>query len=111
MVLIAETASDADCEQRADKFWRHVLDGCPSCTFRSKACKHELEPRYSRLFEKEPTYTTYVAMTRGNRYERSGRLVVWGLTDRESQWLCGTMAGAIRGKYSGQIECINRRAS
>ena len=93
-------------QKGSERIWRDTLASCPTCTFQSSECKRKLEPRYMQLFDNEPTYTTYLAMTRNSRFERDGRLIVWGLNDQEAQWLCSNMAKDIQKKYQGTVKCI-----
>jgi hypothetical protein len=47
-----------------------------------------------------------LAFERGSRFERNGRMVVYGLTREEGLGICEQLRTAVAGKYSGTLECI-----
>jgi hypothetical protein len=109
MVLFGEMASREDCEQRADRVWQKLIDGCKDCTMTLSSCKTELEPRYQRLFADTAIHSTYLSFNRGNRYERNGRMVVYGLTSDEGDMLCGTIKAGFEQHYEGAVDCVQGR--
>ena len=111
MVLMGEMVNSTDCEKRGQRFWRKVLADCDTCVFVDYQCKTELSQRYQVLFDKRPTYTTYIVAERGSRFERNARMIVWGLSKAESSEFCGYITKAMQKKYSGQVSCIEGLAS
>jgi hypothetical protein len=110
-VFVGEMVSRDDCRERSRRMLEKLFEDCPKCTVRRLHCRDELERRYLRLFNNKTTYTTYVSMDRGNRWERNGRIVVWGLTDRESRQMCESVKRLVREKYQGEVRCIGGRLS
>lgn len=106
MVLLVEMVDLPDCQTRGQRSWRLVLENCDTCEFASFECKPELTERHQSLFAKEQTYTTYVAADRGSRFERDGRLIIWGLTHDESKEFCSYLTKTIKKKFSGDVSCI-----
>lgn len=106
IVLFAEATSLDDCNLRTEKTWKDVLSGCPSCEISPPKCLVELPARYARLFDNVAIPSTYLAFTRGSRFERNGRLVVYGLTRDEGLAVCEQMRTAVSPKYKGTLQCI-----
>ena len=50
--------------------------------------------------------STYLAFERRSRYERDGRLVVYGLTHDEGMAVCEMMRSAAARNYKGKTRCI-----
>lgn len=111
MVLVGQMVDKTDCEIRGKETWRDVLEKCTSCDFVDYQCKTELSARYQALMNKQPTHTSYVVADRGTRFERDGRMIVWGLSKNESAEFCGYMKNIMKEKYSGQISCIDGLSS
>ena len=110
-VFIGEMVSRDDCEHRSRRMLENLFEGCLRCEIRRLQCRDSLEKRYLRLFNDRATHTTYVSMNRGNRWERNGRMVVWGLTDHESRLMCETAKKTISEKYKGTVKCVGGRLS
>ncbi len=106
MAMFARMASEADCKARAHIVWEDALEACPSCNLQPASCKNELPPRYARLFDDEPIPTIYLSLTAGLADERDGRLVVYGLTDKEGAVVCEQMRKVILQKYTGTAHCV-----
>jgi hypothetical protein len=109
MALFGEMASEDDCNERAQRVWAKVIEDCQACVMSLAACKPELEPRYQRLFDEQAIHSTYLSFTRGSRYERNGRLVVYGLTVEEGDAVCDVLAVEFRKKYDGEVRCVRAR--
>jgi len=105
-VLLGEMTSDNDCQRRADRYVDSVLEHCPACTIKSTECKVELRDQYAELFSDALYTISHISLTKGDRFERSGKLVVWGLTDAEKDVFCETMKVQLEGDYKGSTECI-----
>ena len=105
-VLFAKMVDQDDCEQRADKVWREVMHKCDICSFKETQCKTQLNQRYMSLFEDARINTTYISFNRSNRFERDGRMVMWGLNHQEAQEACKIVKSSAKGKYRGDIRCI-----
>jgi len=106
MVLFGEMASTEDCQQRANRVWEKLIDGCKECTMTLSSCKAELEPRYQRLFDDAPIHSTYLSFNRGSRYERNGRMVVYGLTGEEGNAMCEGIRSHFQSRYEGTVNCV-----
>jgi hypothetical protein len=106
IALFAEAVDLDDCNLRTEKTWSKVLSGCPTCELSPPKCLDELPARYQRLFENVAIPSTYLAFTRGSRYERDGRMVVYGLTRDEGLDVCEQMRRAVSKDYSGTLQCI-----
>lgn len=108
-LLFGEMANSEDCQQRADRVWHKVVDGCKECTLTLSSCKAELEPRYRRLFDDTAIHSTYLSFKRGSRFERNGRMVVYGLTADEGDMVCGTIMAEFKKQYEGTVSCVQSR--
>ena len=106
VVLFGEAVSMDDCNLRTEKTWKEVMSGCPTCEISPPKCTDELPPRYARLFNNEAIPSTYLAFSRGSRFERNGRLVVYGLTRDEGLAVCELLRSSAVENYSGEMECI-----
>jgi hypothetical protein len=109
VLLLGEMIDMKDC-QRDQNMWRNVVSDCPACKMPPTGeCKTELDSRYSRLFENVPIHSTYMTFTRASPRERSGRMVIYGLTADEGDRFCEMLRGQFVSKYQGQIGCIKAR--
>lgn len=106
MVLFAEMASAEDCQERSNRVWQKLIDGCKECTMSLSSCKAQLEPRNRRLFDDAPMHSTYLSFKRGNRFERNGRMVVYGLTGDEGKMVCETIKANFQSRYEGTVNCV-----
>jgi hypothetical protein len=107
IALFAKAVDLDDCNLRSEKTWSKVLSGCPTCVLSPVKCTNELPPRYARLFDNVAIPSTYLALTRGSRFERDGRMVVYGLTREEGLAVCEQMRSSVSKEvYSGTLECI-----
>lgn len=106
--LFGEMASEEDCNERAQRVWTKVIE-CPTCVMSLATCKPQLDPRYQRLFDDRTIDSTYLTFTRGSRFERNGRMVVYGLTVEEGDAVCDALAGEFRKRYSGEVRCVPAR--
>ena len=109
LVLFGEMASDEDCRERANRVWQKTIEGCTGCTMKTTLCKTDLEPRYRRLFEDAPIQSTYLSFARGSRYERNGRMVIYGLTSDEGDAMCEITKAEFERKYEGVVQCVHGR--
>ncbi len=107
--LFGKMADQRDCDQRSERVWGKVIEGCSECVQRTMQCKAELEPRYQRLFDDTPIHSTYISFTRGHKTERDGRMVIFGLTADEGDAVCEQAISRFNTNYSGTIECIHAR--
>jgi hypothetical protein len=106
MVLFGEMASAEDCQERSDRVWQKLIDDCKECTMSLSSCKADLEPRYRRLFDDAPIHSTYLSFKRGNRFERNGRMVVYGLTGEEGKAACDIIKNTFQTRYEGTVNCV-----
>jgi len=109
LVLFARMTDEADCKMRSEKVWQKIITDCEDCSMRLVDCKRELAPRYSRLFDDESINIAYLSFTRGSRFERDGRMVIWGMTGKEGDQVCDIIKGNLQKRYSGQIRCVPAR--
>lgn len=109
LVLFGEMADDVDCRERFGRAWDKLVEGCVGCSMSLSACRTDLEPRYRRLFDDTAIHSTYLSFTKASRYERNGRMVVWGLTGDEGDALCESIRQQFQTRYEGKVACIRRR--
>jgi hypothetical protein len=62
-----------------------------------------LPARYARLFNDEPIPSTYLSVSAAKADERDGRMVDFGLTDREGEAICAQMRSVILQEYRGGL--------
>jgi len=106
MALFVKVPDKPECLARARRYWQDMLKDCPTCTLQPIKCHDTLTPRYARLFDDVPIPSAYLSLSAGNRLERDGRLVVYGLTDQEGVFICDEMRRVILKKYNGKGTCI-----
>ena len=106
MVLLGKMVDKSDCETRGKITWSGVLKDCETCEFVNYQCKTDLTVRQQILFNKQQTHTTYAVADRGTRFERDGRMIVWGLSKNESTEFCNYLKAAIKKEYRGQVSCL-----
>ncbi|HEY9035210.1 MAG TPA: hypothetical protein VIM96_00695 [Pseudomonadales bacterium] len=106
MVLFVKAVDDEDCNERARRSWEKSLSGCENCILRTYECKDAIPGFYWKTFEHLPLDITYLSAERGNRYERSGRIVFWGLNQADSDRVCDFMTKNVKKTYSGTLTCI-----
>ena len=106
MALFVRAAEESDCKTRTHRSWEGALKNCPSCALQPTKCQAELPARYARLFTDEPIPSTYLSASAGTAGERDGRLVVYGLTDREGEAICEQLRGMLLESFHGTTRCI-----
>src|SRR5688572_23495836 len=111
MVLFGEMTSTEDCQERSSLEWEKLITDCKECTMTLSSCKDNLEPRYRRLFDDSPIQSTYLSFKRGNRFERNGRMVIYGLTGEEGNAACEFIKNKFKSYYEGAVTCITGRGS
>ncbi len=111
MVLFVKTPNEEDCQERTRRAWQKYLEGCGQCTFKSHQCSGDIKSRYLKAIEGGSLETTFLRATRGNRYERSGMIVLWGLNQQESDHICDGMKGSVGKTYTGTLECVRPAGS
>jgi hypothetical protein len=109
LALFGKMSSQADCELRSALVWTKFLSSCKECVQRTSICKAQLEPRYQRLFDNVAIPSTYISVTRGSKYERDGRIVIFGLTADEGDAICEQTIANFKSSYAGTIECVKAR--
>ena len=109
MVLFAKMQDETDCRTRTQEVWDRTIGACAQCTMNVSACKPELDARYQRMFDNQPTHSTYMAFTSGNKDERDGRMVIFGLTSDEGDAICEMMKTEFAKRYTGDIQCVRGR--
>ncbi|MCL2021118.1 MAG: hypothetical protein FWG81_03215 [Betaproteobacteria bacterium] len=112
VVLFLQTANEMECKEssrvlleRLKKYKRSGKSGAELWVFKSSECKSELSPRYAKLFDNEPTFLTYLSLSRGNRLEREGRIIFWGLSVEESNIICD-LSPKLQDLLEGDVTCI-----
>ena len=106
VIFLGEMVSQEDCEKRSENYLANLLESCQVCNIKLTECKLEIHSRNKKLFSNRKAHTTYLSLTKGNRFERNGRLVVWGLNDEEAKMLCSEIKNNIGEKYNGTAQCI-----
>ncbi len=110
-VLVGQMASEEDCQTRSVRYLNNLFEKCTACKIKILKCDPNLENRYLRLFAGHRTHTTYLSFDRGNRFERNGRMVIWGMTVEEASMACQQIKEIIKEKYTGSIQCVAGRES
>jgi hypothetical protein len=105
-VLFGKMADEKDCRQGADQAWASMTDHCDFCKKKVSTCHATLEPRYLRLFDDAPINTTYLSLTRGKPSERDGRVVFWGVTTEEGNFVCDILKKEFSKNYKGAASCV-----
>jgi len=106
MALFFRATDDADCHGRALVSWTSTLKNCEQCSVQTTNCQAELPPRYARLFDDVPIPSAYLSANAGVAGERDGRIVVYGLTDRDGAAICEVMRKTIAETYKGETHCV-----
>ena len=106
-VLLGEMASLDDCQNRSNRFTNRLFEKCTICTVHTTACKTELSRKNKGLFSDKTINTSYLRLDRGNRFERSGRMVIWGLSKEEAKSACTIVRREMKTDYSGTISCVD----
>lgn len=114
-VIYAKTRDAADCQSYSkvllDQATRSDQQGL-SWTLQSSECKTELDSRYAKLFDNQPTSVTYLSLGRGDRDERETRIIYWGVTVEESEKVCSGVSQMQKGHgRKGAIQCIHAQKS
>lgn len=114
-VLFAKTVNQDDCKKYSDATLKQLFDhetstGDQRWKIKSSECKAELSNRYAQLFENEPTFVTYLSMTRGDPKEREVRLIYWGVSAAESDRVCDGVS-QLQSQRKGAVTCIRASKS
>lgn len=110
-VLVGEMASQEDCQKRSVRYLNNLFEKCATCNIKILKCDANLAQRYLRLFSGHRTHTTYLSFDRGSRFERNGRMVIWGMTVEEANMACQQIKEMIKEKYTGNVQCVAGRES
>ncbi len=109
-LLISEAADELDCMKQRDAAEKYMKQAMASlchnnCALEHVVCKPELEVRYAKLFNNEPTFLTYMRLARGTKDEREMRIIYWGLTVAQSDTICDAVPQFQKGR-KGTVSCI-----
>ncbi len=110
-VFVGEMVSQQDCRKRSRRYLEKLLEACADCTIKQLHCTADLAKRYKKLFDGHTTYTTYLSFDKGNRFERNGRMVIWGLNEHEAKAACEHIKKDVRENYQGEVSCVAGRLS
>ena len=105
-IFLGEMVSQDDCKKREGYFLKQLFENCKECEIKSTICKASVHQRYSKLFLGHKTHTTHLSFKKGNRFERNGRMVIWGLTDKEAGYACKEIKNKVKDKYKGEVQCV-----
>ncbi|HMN44611.1 MAG TPA: hypothetical protein PKE27_08570 [Povalibacter sp.] len=108
-LLLGKMAGDEDCRLRSNQAWSDVINGCAECTKQAATCTATLEPRYQRLFDNVAIHSTYMSFEREAPRERDGRMVIYGLTADEGDFICEQLRAKFQNHYTGKVECVHAR--
>lgn len=106
--IFAETRDVADCQNYSKVLENQATrpdEKGLSWQLQSSECKNELDDRYAKLFQNQPTSVTYLSLSRGNRQEREVRIVYWGVTVEESHRVCEGVSRMQQGR-KGAVRCV-----
>jgi len=108
-VELVQSVNEEDCQRfsknELELLQQHGSGQRPKVEVMSVECKPELSPRYSRLFNNEPSFVTYVSGARGNRFEREMRWIYWGMSVEESDMVC-RLVPILKKDRSGAVTCV-----
>ncbi|UXI69236.1 hypothetical protein [Tahibacter amnicola] len=90
LVVIGERPTEAECQKPNGGV--EMAMACPpgaQCAIKSYECTREIDPRYQRMLDMQPSTTHYVHF-RVPEGDRTRRMVMvgWGMTEAESARMC-----------------------
>ena len=106
MAMFVRMESESVCRSHAREVAQNILRDCPTCSLQPAKCQASLPSRYARLFSDVAIASPYLSLTAGRSTERDGRLVVYGLTDKEGVDLCELLRVKIKERYLGETHCV-----
>lgn len=104
--LFGKAADEADCQERAERLRMHLQDKCDYCVSSSIECKADLDARYLAFFDNKPATAPYLSIDRSRRGEIDGRLIFWGLTRAEGDFVCEKMQQIMAEIHDGPMQCV-----
>ncbi|WP_257387650.1 hypothetical protein [Tahibacter caeni] len=113
LVAVEERPPAGDCEKGATG--TKLLGLCPagsklSCRIKNLECSRDVEPRYHRMLDGQAASVHYahVQVDSGPGAPRRAVLLGWGMTEQESQMLCGAVQASANknNKLGGKVTCI-----
>ena len=110
-LFIGEMVSQQDCRERSRRYLESLFEDCKDCNLKRIHCTSNLARRYEKLFDGHTTYTTYLSFDKGNRFERNGRMVIWGLNEYEAKAACEHIKKDVVERYKGEVSCVAGRLS
>ena len=110
-VFIGEMVSQEDCRERSRRYLETLFEECEDCNLKQLHCTDKIARRYKKLFDGHTTYTTYLSFDKGNRFERNGRMVIWGLNEYEAKAACEHIKKDVKENYEGTVSCVAGRLS
>lgn len=108
MVGFGKMFSHGDCIGRSAIFWREVFkdSGEINISETEVSCKKRISARYKKLFDDKTTTASYVALNRGNRFERDARFVMYGIPSSVVMKECEKIISEVKKNYQGKIFCV-----
>ena len=110
LVAVEERPDASDCE-KPDTATR-LKSLCPSgrdisCSLKSLECVRDVEPRYRKMLDQQPASVHYAHLqVDGAAGPRRAVLLGWGMTEQESQLLCGAVQASAAKNMKGTVTCI-----
>ena len=98
-----------DCEKVSTNLLSSIIGKCPSCTFDIRECTNTLSNRYVKLFENEPSKTTYLSYNAADATERDMRMFTWGLNQDQASMACTMLVKSTDGHTQNTPVCIGPR--
>ena len=106
LVGFGKMFSREDCLARSAIVWADVFKETGKLDLVKSECSKSLSPRYNKLFENKPFHATYIVFEKGNRSERDGRFVIFGVPSSVVAKECGKIIASAKQRYTGKVYCV-----
>ncbi|MBL8296985.1 MAG: hypothetical protein JNN30_01445 [Rhodanobacteraceae bacterium] len=112
LVAFEERPNAADCQNKSAG--AQIVALCPkgsngvSCALKSVECSRELEPRYRKMFDRQPASVHYahLQVDDPSGTPRRGLVLGWGMTEQESMLICNAIRSSAAAKAGTRVTCI-----
>ncbi len=95
----------ADCEARGLLVWKKTFSRVGTIKRKSE-CKKEISKKFMKLFQNKQMNATYIVFDKGNKRERDGRFLVYGVPSSHVKKWCDKFIKNTKTDYQGTISCI-----
>lgn len=105
LVGFGKMNSLADCEARGLLFWKETFRTTGQIK-KTSECKKEIAKKFMKLFHNKQMNATYLVFDKGNKRERDGRFLLYGVPSSHVKKWCDKFIKTIKTDYTGTISCI-----